>query len=343
MVVVLAVLAVVSSTSRVARIPAEALTQSAGDFRSLSEHPSEFQFLYKGGNRPVQILLDTNPAGSAGFRVYDDQQWRVLTAGDSTAIPLGEGTPDPSVPNALSWQGRAPEAGLYHIQVFRLSQPAAFWITLVGAGAGDLLPGSRPTPSPQAAAPGSPPAPTAVAASPEPTATPTGPASVQSGRAPDTKSPRVTRPTPSTLATPGAAASPGNKPGAQSSGSAWTGAGNFNVLSDQPMEFDFHYLGGNTLVKVIAEAKPAGSVAFNVYTESQWTLLAGGDLAVEPIGRGTANPNEPGSLFWQGASQSPGLYHIQVARVSNPASFWIALSGPGANELISLSPLAREH
>jgi len=349
MVVVLAALAIVSSSLRLAHSPAQASSRGAGDFRPLSDQPSEFQFLYKGGDRPVQVLLDTNPAGSAGFRVYNDQQWQVLAAGDQTAVPLGAGTPDPSAPNALSWQGSAPEAGLYHVQVFRLSQPAAFWIALLGAGAGDLLPGSQPTHSPQTAAPdsapGSVPVPTPVPAPPEPTASATGAVSSLGGR-PTTggqptggASPGVTQRTPgaaTTLAKPATAGLPGGKQ------RALTGAGNFNIISDQPMEFDFHYLGGNALVKVMVEAKPAGSVAFNVYTENQWALLAGGDLTVEPIGRGTANPHEPGSLFWQGASQSSGLYHIQVARVSRPASFWIALSGPGANELISLSPLAQE-
>ena len=337
MIAVLAFLAVVSSTLRPARPPALA-PHSTGDFRPLSEQPSEFQFLYKGGDRPAQVLLDTNPPGSAGFRIYDDQQWQLLTAGEETAVPLGEGTPDPNAPNVLSWQGSAAEAGLYHVQVFQLSQPAAFWITLLGAGAGDLMPGVRPTQLPQTAAPGSAPvstpSPTAVPASPVPTLTPArGPAAVAS---------RATRTTTGGVATPAAAAVPGSRPGRASTGRALTGAGNFNTLSDQPMEFDFYYVGGNALVKVIVEAKPAGSVAFNVYTDSQWSVLAGGDLAVEPIGRGTANPNEPGSLFWQGASQSSGLYHIQVARVSRPASFWIALSGPGANDLISLSPPAQE-
>jgi hypothetical protein len=347
MVVVLVVLAIFSSILRPSHSPTQASTGSQGDFRPLSDQPSEFQFLYKGGNRPIQVLLDTNPTGSAGFRVYNDQQWQILAAGASTAVPLGEGTPDPSAPNALSWQGSAPEAGLYHVQVFRLSQPAAFWITLLGAGAGDLLPSSRPTQSPQLAASSSEPGSEPGTASPEPTATGTEPVlggrpaagGQPAGATQVAASPRATRPaadSANTLATPAATALPDGKQ------RALTGAGNFNVLSDQPMEFDFHYLGGNELVKVMVEAKPAGSVAFNVYTQNQWALLAGGVLGVEPIGRGTANAHEPGSLFWQGASQSSGLYHIQVARVSRPASFWIALSGPGANELISLSPPAQE-
>ncbi len=330
MVVVLAVLAMLSSTLRLAHSPTEALAHGVGDFRALSDQPSEFQFLYKGGDRPVQILLDTNPAGSAGFRVYNDQQWQLRVAGDQSAVPLGEGTPDQSAPNVLSWEGSGPDAGLYHVQVFRLSQPASFWITLVGSGAGDLLPGSRPTPTPQVSAL-APTAATVVPPSPEPTPTSiTAPTAVVA-RPPVQPSPTVTPPQPTAPATPAAA-----------TGRALTGAGNFNTLSDQPMEFDFYYPGGSQLVKVIVEAKPAASVVFNVYTESQWKLLAGGDLAVEAIGRGTTNPNEPGSLFWQGASQSPGLYHIQVARVSSPASFWIAIAGPGAGELISLSPLAQE-
>jgi hypothetical protein len=118
--------------------------------------------------------------------------------------------------------------------------------------------------------------------------------------------------------------------------------GNFNAISEEAMEFDFYYLGGNEPVDVIVESKPPGSVAFSVYTDRQWNLLAGGDFAIEPIGKGTVNPNAPGSLFWRGVSASPGQYHVRVFRQAQPASFWIALIGPTAGGLFARSPAVVE-
>jgi hypothetical protein len=332
MICVLVALAVVSSSLRLAHSPVQASTGGRAGFNSLTDQPTDFQFLYRGGDRPVQVLIDTNPAGSAGFRVYNDQQWQLLLAGDSSAVPLGDGAPDPNAANALSWQGSAAEAGRYHIRVFRLSDPATFWIKVLGDGASDLLPAAQPTAVPEVATPALAVSATLQPPAPEPTAPPTV-VLVPASR-PATAAPLMAKPTIRVAPTPTRDIASAQR--------ALTGAGSFNVLTDDPMEFDFRYRGGNQLVKVMVEAKPADSVVFNVYTDDQWNLLAGGVLSVQPIGRGTANPHEPGSLFWQGASQMPGLYHIQVARVSRPASFWITLAGPGANDLISLSPAAQE-
>jgi hypothetical protein len=220
-----------------------------------------------------------------------------------------------------------------------VAQPASFRIAVSGPGSGGSLPGAFPTPvlrTPAIAATAAelaavelptpvPPRPTAtrprLSAGSAATAT-----AAQAPRARPTVTPPAQPPTQSGAAVP----------------RAQTGAGNFNKLSDQAMEFDFTYPGGNQPVNVVVGANPPGSVAFSVYTDQQWQLMASGDFGIPPVGKGTANPVEPGNLFWQSVSVSPGLYHVRVYRLSEPASFWIALTGPGASELISLSPMVPE-
>jgi hypothetical protein len=296
--------------------PAQPTAGVQGDY-VLSGQSMEFTFSHRGSNIPMEVAVTASPAGSVGFNVYNDRQWRERRAGVRIS-PLGSGAASALEPGVLTWQGSSPDGGLYYVEVFPLAQPATFSIAVSGPGAGSSIP-SRETPLPQPAEPQQ----AAVAASPAPV--------VQAPLAPP-----ATR-------EPVATASPVVKPSPQPAPFASIGQGNYNVLSDQAMEFDFRYQGGNQPVNVMVGARPPGSVGFSVYTDQQWTLYGAGEWSVVPIGKGTANPVEPGTLFWQGSSPSAGLYHVQVFRLAEPASFWIALTGPGAaSELIPLSPAVVE-
>ncbi len=293
----------------------------AGDFQPLTARPVEFSFPHKGNDLSVQVLLEADPPGSVAFNVYTDQQWRELRVGVDPVTPLGSGAPGSQGPAILEWQGSSPQAGLYYVQVFRVTQPAAFRIAVSGPGAGGSLPTALPGQG-AGAAPLSPAATAselAVAAAPTPTPT-------RARAAATTARPVAARPT---ITAPAPAALPRL---------ALTGRGNLNRLGEQAMEFDFQYPGGGLPVELVLRANPPGSAGFNVYTDQQWRLFAGGDLRITPTGRGTPSSLESGALAWQGNSPSPELYHVYVYPVGQPAAFWIALEGPGATSLVPMSP-----
>jgi hypothetical protein len=122
-----------------------------------------------------------------------------------------------------------------------------------------------------------------------------------------------------------------------------TGAGNWQLLGSDPMEYVFRYGGGDAPAHVIVGADPAGAVAFNVYTSQQWTELGNGMYWTVPVGRGTVNANEGGNLFWEARTSPPDTYHVQIFRLGNdPAHYWIDLGGWGAvGGLQPMSPPAK--
>jgi len=125
---------------------------------------------------------------------------------------------------------------------------------------------------------------------------------------------------------------------------ARTGIGNWQWIAGAPMEFDFTHKGGNAPTQLLVSGLPPNCVGFTVYTDSQWRSLAGGDLTVSALGKGTTNLIEPSDLFWQGGTSDNGLFHVQVFQVgpnTAPAKFWIGEpAASGAGPLIPLSPPA---
>ena len=125
---------------------------------------------------------------------------------------------------------------------------------------------------------------------------------------------------------------------------ARTGIGNWQWIAGAPMEFDYTHKGGNAPTQLLVSGLPPNCVGFTVYTDSQWRSLAGGDLTVSALGKGTTNLIEPSDLFWQGGTSDNGLFHVQVFQVgpnTAPAKFWIGEpAASGAGPLIPLSPPA---
>ncbi len=134
----------------------------------------EWLFQYNGNDDSALIALGADPAGSIGVKVYDEGQWRHLTAGDTSVQPAGRGTPgtlNPWLTNQdlisngkLFWEAKAHPAIKFHIQVSNLIQdPALYWIAAAGPGAGSLTlvtpgPAVNPALTAQAAPAGSAPA-----------------------------------------------------------------------------------------------------------------------------------------------------------------------------------------
>src|SRR5450759_642512 len=118
-----------------------------------------------------------------------------------------------------------------------------------------------------------------------------------------------------------------------------TGIGNWQAINGQPLEYGFQYAGTGLPLQILLGMDPASSVGFSVYTDDEWRYLAGGDRTAMPVGRGTHNSYAVGDLFWQLASPSGGLYHVQIFTLSaGTARFWIAAAGPGASSLTPISP-----
>jgi hypothetical protein len=91
--------------------------------------------------------------------------------------------------------------------------------------------------------------------------------------------------------------------------------------------YQFAYSGGNVAAEITVGANPAGSVAFSVYNDQQWPLVANGDQSVAPVGRGTINSYKGGNLFWKGQSATPLTFYVLVYPLSQPAQYWISLTG----------------
>ncbi len=119
-----------------------------------------------------------------------------------------------------------------------------------------------------------------------------------------------------------------------------TGAGNWQPLGSQPLEFALAYDGIDAGAEIVAASFPASRAGFNVYTDWEWKQLAEGNPGATPIGKGTRNPHEDGNLTWRVATGPGELYHIQVYLIgTEPAAFWIDLRGAGGSVLSAISPL----
>ncbi len=345
-----------------------ALGTGIGNWQVIDGQPLEYDFQYIGAGLPVQLMLGVDPAGSVGFNVYTEDQWRALANGNRGVMPVGRGTHNAYTVGDLFWQLVSPSSGRYHVQVFPTGEGTArFWIALTGAGASGLTPVSPPVEVPTsvpAAKPAAPTAKPAVVAGTAPTVTVAASAALTltagtpkaavatsatltvstSSTVTLVTTPSATKATTATLAAAIAptatiaprATSPAPAPTPVALG---TGIGNWQVIDGQPLEYDFQYIGAGLPVQLMLGVDPAGSVGFNVYTEDQWRALANGNRGVMPVGRGTHNAYTVGDLFWQLVSPSSGRYHVQVFPTGEgTARFWIALTGTGASGLTPVSP-----
>jgi hypothetical protein len=80
--------------------------------------------------------------------------------------------------------------------------------------------------------------------------------------------------------------------------------------------YAFQYAGDGSQVQVRLEAVPEGSASFVVWTPEligRW----GSGVYVEPVGRGSVDPNATGQLIWSGAFNTAGTYYVVVEPTGN--------------------------
>lgn len=89
----------------------------------------------------------------------------------------------------------------------------------------------------------------------------------------------------------------------------------------------FEYGGGQSPLSVWLDAETDGGVSFGVYTPAQAEVWMSGGT-VEPVGRGTLNPNEAADLFWTGNFVDAGTYYILVEHMGSfPTRYAVRVDG----------------
>jgi len=120
-----------------------------------------------------------------------------------------------------------------------------------------------------------------------------------------------------------------------------TGAGNWQPLGSQPLEFELAYDGLDQGAEIALASFPGSRVGFDVYTDWAWKQLAAGNPLATPVGKGTTNTHSGDNLTWKVATGPSQLYHILVHLTgTEPATFWIDLQGAKGSVLWAVSPPA---
>ena len=288
-----------------------------------------YAFNYAGDGSQIDVMMQTDPAGSANFAVWtpgDLQSWQ------STGVenPVGRGTVDDSLGGAENWSGDFLDAGTYFVVVDQAgSVPASFNLAVTGSGvsAGPAMP----------AAPASAMAATTQATAAKPAATTeTGKAEATEianaegaetaavAKAETAKSETTTEQAAETAKAESAEATSAatqQPPATAAVAPAGTGPDNAlqatgndvgaALLPGQVRWYAFQAAGDNTQIIVHLSSDPANGATFSVWTPDEVRQLA--DTGVEsPIGRGSANTDYNGDQVWAGNFTSGGTYFIRV-------------------------------
>jgi hypothetical protein len=93
--------------------------------------------------------------------------------------------------------------------------------------------------------------------------------------------------------------------------------------------FGFQYTGDKSQIQVILNDNGESGLAFGVWTPGEIQQMAAGQT-VDPIGRGSPNPDVPADLFWTGNFNQAGTYYVMVQNNSTSAiGFTLAVTGSG--------------
>jgi uncharacterized protein YraI len=116
----------ISSTSTVTTVGAVTATNAftatalGENWRVLGTGATQwYSFQYRGGNLPLTIWLDLDPAGQAQFTVVSAETFQAIMNGTApTPFPIiGSGMSNPVQPGYLFWQASFPEADTYYVMV----------------------------------------------------------------------------------------------------------------------------------------------------------------------------------------------------------------------------------
>jgi hypothetical protein len=96
--------------------------------------------------------------------------------------------------------------------------------------------------------------------------------------------------------------------------------------------YSFQHPGDGTPIQIWMVVDPSYGAGFGVYGERDaQSIMAGADPeSIAAIGRGTPNPNEPGTHFWRGTFAENARFYVKVQHgASGPVRYDIFGSGPG--------------
>jgi hypothetical protein len=109
--------------------------------------------------------------------------------------------------------------------------------------------------------------------------------------------------------------------------------GDWKVISEGETHwYTFQYRGGGLPVHVWMDVEPDQGAVFNILSqETALSILAGvAPTVVNAIGRGTANPVEPGYLFWRADFPEADIFYVMVQHQGpGDVVYSIHAAGPG--------------
>jgi uncharacterized protein YraI len=115
---------------------------------------------------------------------------------------------------------------------------------------------------------------------------------------------------------------------------------NWQVLEPGDVDwYTFQYRGGNLPLTVWMDVEPYSDAQFTVLnTESAQAIMAGTTITpTNVVGRGIANPIEPGYLFWQANFTEADTYYVMVtpsAAADGNVLYTINALGPGVGRVV---------
>jgi TolB protein len=131
--------------------PDDALTPS-GNWEQLEAGESRwYAFQYAGDGSPIELTLQVEPHGSAGFAIWTPEAIRDWGLG-LEAEPVGRGSAGSQAEGVLSWSGSFPIPGTYYTAVEHSGNPPGTSHTLLeirGDGVSFAAPEPTATPEPQ--------------------------------------------------------------------------------------------------------------------------------------------------------------------------------------------------
>lgn len=95
--------------------------------------------------------------------------------------------------------------------------------------------------------------------------------------------------------------------------------------------YQFDYAGNRSQILIQVYAAPLTGAEFSVWTPTQ--MAAGGmDAGLQPIGRGSTDPNFGGQLIWTGNFNTAGTYYLRVSNQrAETLGYMVKVSGSGVS------------
>jgi Tol biopolymer transport system component len=106
-----------------------------------------------------------------------------------------------------------------------------------------------------------------------------------------------------------------------------------SLSSGASIWYALHYAGDRSQIELRLQVIPEGSATLAVYTPEQMQRMAG-RRRVEPVGRASSDPHDPGTLLWSGSFPTAGDYSVVVERTAGQTGtsyYLLEVSGSGVS------------